>query len=86
MTSAREHHADCDVAIIRQHTLVQTWVDSSAEMLCMRIVGEHSVMVLGLTSNGAAMLMSQVTTGLNDLRTEQQNRIDCGQLEKSRTE
>lgn len=73
MTTAPGPHANCDVAIVRQHTQVQTWVDSSARMLCMQIIGDASVVVLGMTSAGADMLMSQMKAGLNDLHTAQQN-------------
>lgn len=42
-------------------------------MLCMQIIGDASVVVLGMTSAGADMLMSQMKVGLNDLHTAQQN-------------
>lgn len=73
MTTEPRHHASCDVAIIRQHTPVETWVDGSARMLCLQIIGDHSVVVLGLTGAGADMLMSQMKAGLNDLHAAQHN-------------
>jgi hypothetical protein len=55
------------VAIIRQHTPVETWIDSDAELLCVQIIGDHSVVVLGLTSTGADMLTRQILAGKDDL-------------------
>lgn len=73
MTAARAPRPECDVAIVRQHTPVETWVDSTGHLLCIQIVGDRSIVVLGLTDTGADMLMRQIEAGLADLRTTQAN-------------
>lgn len=71
MTAARVPRTECDVAIIRQHTQVEAWIDSDNSLLCMQIIGDHSVVVLGLTATGAEMLAANIAAGLRELSSRQ---------------
>lgn len=76
--------ARCDVAIVRQHTPVQMWVDSAAELLGVEIIGDRSVVVLGLTLAGIDMLMRQLTVGMDDLLVARRTLPDVSSSRQSR--
>lgn len=62
-----------DVAVVRQQTPVQISVDGDGRLLCVQIVGDRSVVLLGLTVGGAEMLLSQVSAGITELKIAQSN-------------
>jgi hypothetical protein len=67
-----------DYTVVRQHTPVQISLDSGATMLCVEIVGDDSVVLLGLTPAGGDMLMRQVADGLARL-----NEASAGRHERN---
>lgn len=56
-----------DLSIVRQHTPVQTSIDSDAELLCVEVIGDQSIVLLGLTLGGAEMFVRQICAGIDQL-------------------
>jgi hypothetical protein len=52
-----------DLSIVRQHTPVQMSIDSDAELLCVQVIGDHSIVLLGLTLSGAEMFVRHICAG-----------------------
>lgn len=76
--SGGENRPRFDYTMVRQHTPVQVSLDSGATLLCVEIVGDHAVVLLGLTPAGGDMFMRQVADGLARL-----NEASAGRHERS---
>jgi hypothetical protein len=48
---------------------VQLSIDSDAELLCVQVIGDHSMVLLGLTLGGAEMFIDQIRAGVDQLVT-----------------
>jgi hypothetical protein len=71
-----QRRSTLELSIVRQHTPVQVSIDSDAELLCVEVVGDHSIILLGLTLSGAEMFVRQVNAGIDQLRTARSNLND----------
>jgi hypothetical protein len=56
-----------DLSIVRQHTPAQMSIDSDTELLCVQVIGDHSIVLLGLTLSGAEMFVRQICRGIDQL-------------------
>ncbi|HEX5405083.1 MAG TPA: hypothetical protein VFX16_22605 [Pseudonocardiaceae bacterium] len=51
-------------------------IDSDAELLCVQIIGDHSIVLLGLTLGGAEMFIDQIRAGAGQLVAARSNMFD----------
>lgn len=56
-----------DLSVVRRHTPVRMSIDSDTELLCVEVVGDHSIVLLGLTLGGAKMFVRQICAGIDQL-------------------
>ncbi|HEX5402174.1 MAG TPA: hypothetical protein VFX16_07725 [Pseudonocardiaceae bacterium] len=71
-----QRQSTLDLAIVRQHTPVQISIDSDAELLCVEVIGDHSIVLLGFTRSGAEMFVRQIQDGIDRLDVAQADLAD----------
>lgn len=62
-----QRRSTLDLAVVRQHTPVQVSIDSDGELVCVEVIGDHSIVLLGLTRSGAEMFVRQICAGIDQL-------------------
>lgn len=64
MTNTNEpRRPRCDFAVVRQHTPIRVSLDTESRLVSVEIVGDHSVVLLGLTMSGGETLMRLISDG-----------------------
>jgi hypothetical protein len=53
----------CNFAVVRQHTPIRVSLDTESRLVCVEIVGDHSVVLLGLTMSGGDTLIRLISDG-----------------------
>ncbi len=72
MTSSaipRSHGLPVAVAMVRQHTPLNMAIHEDDAVISVQVVGDRSVVLLGLTSAGATMLITELQRAVRDLRS-----------------
>ncbi|MGX7827539.1 hypothetical protein ACTG9Q_20880 [Actinokineospora sp. 24-640] len=55
------------MAMVRQHTPLNLAIHEEDAVISMQVIGDRAVVVLGLTSAGATMLISELQRAVRDL-------------------
>lgn len=64
----RSHGLPIDVAMVRQHTPLNLVIHENDAVISLQVVGDRSVVLLGLTAAGATMLITELQRAVHDLQ------------------